>query len=261
MQPESINTAEFVEILRVQRPDLIVVVAFGQILRPKVLEVAKEFCMNLHASLLPKYRGAAPINRAIINGDTETGVTTMKMDEGLDSGDILLARKVPINDSDTAATLHDTLAEAGARLVMETIRNVVKHKLEPKPQNQDLVTFAPKLKKEDGLIQWNKSAENIRNLVRGLEPWPGAYTFFKSKRLRVCLVEAAPGEPSDSPGTVVRVSDHGIEVGTEAGRLIITEAQPEGKRRMPAKNFLAGHEVSIGDKFSALPAACNSNPL
>jgi len=215
--------------------------------------------MNLHSSLLPKYRGAAPINRAIIDGETETGVTTMKMDEGMDTGDILLMKKIPISDSDNAQTLHDKLAKAGADLVLETLRRLETDSLTPIVQDSSWASLAPKLKKEEGLIDWEKDAVSLRNQVRGLAPWPGAFTYLNSKRLRLCAVETAPGEPRDRPGEVARITDHGIEVGTGKGRLIITELQPEGKKRMSAKSFLAGNKIIPGERFATGLSPCTPN--
>ena len=194
---------------------------------------------------------AAPINWVLINGEAETGVTTMKMDVGLDTGDILLIRTVKIGPDDTAQTLHDILAEAGAGLTLETLERLEQKTLEPVPQNNGDSTYASKLKKEDGWIHWDQPAPAIHNRVRGLEPWPGAYGFLQGKRLRLCRVETAPGETEDRPGTVVRVSDYGIEVGTTEGRLIITELQPEGKKRMSAGSFLLGHPVPVGETFKS----------
>lgn len=253
LQPPKVNVPDFIETLRQQEPDIIVVVAFGQILNTEILNIPRLFCMNLHSSLLPKYRGAAPINWAIVRGETETGVTTMKMDAGMDTGDILLTRKVPIKNSDIAQTLHDTLAKEGATIVMETISLMEQNKLVPVAQDGSLATYAPKLKKEDGLVQWNKRAIEIRNLVRGLDPWPGAYIFYKEKRLKICAVDVSSGELGDIPGAVMRLSDYGIEVGTSEDRLIITELQPEGKKRMSVRDFLHGHPMHKGDRFDELP--------
>lgn len=254
LQPEKANTPEFVATLKEMAPDVAIVVAFGQILSQDLLDVPRFFCINLHASLLPKYRGAAPIHRAIIDGESETGVTTMKMDAGMDTGDILLTRSVPISDTDTSQTLHDVLSEEGASLVLETLRLLEAGSLTPLPQDSTLATYAPKLKKEDGLIPWDQTACAIRNQVRGLDPWPGAYTFFAGKRLRVCRAETAPGVPNDKPGTVARVTDHAIEVGTGDGRLLVTELQPEGKKRMLTKSFLAGHRIESGAGFDRNPS-------
>ena len=261
LQPEKASGPENLEALRRLEPDLIIVVAFGQILREELLAIPKHFCMNLHSSILPKYRGAAPINWAIINGEKETGVTTMRIDKELDSGDILLIEKTPIRDTDDASTLHDTLAEMGASLVLKTIAKLEENSLAFIPQDDSQSTYASKLKKQDGLIVWEQEAETIHNRIRGLEPWPGAYTFYKSARLRVCKAEKAPGAERDQPGCVARVSDYGIEVGTCKGRLIITELQPEGKKRMAAKSFLRGHVIQAGDRLgNDSPVMSNNNP-
>jgi len=261
LQPEKASQPEAIAELRAMDPDLIVVAAYGQILSEDFLTVPKHFCMNLHSSLLPKYRGAAPINWAIINGDKETGVTTMKIAKGLDTGDMLLSAKTPIKETDDAQTLYDTLAQMGAGLVLQTISQMEENSLTFIPQDDLQSCYAPKLKKTDGLIRWEQSAEIIRNRIRGLEPWPGAYTFYKTSRLRVCKAETTEGEERDQAGRVVRISDHGIEVGTESGRLIITELQPEGKKRMSAESFLRGHPVKAGERFaSALPVNLNNNP-
>ena len=233
--------------------DIFIVVAFGQILKESLLNLPRHFCINLHSSILPKYRGASPINWAIINGETETGVTTMKMDIGLDTGDILLTSKVPINAEDDAQSLHDTLASKGASLILETLRQLDAGKLRPISQDSNLSSYAPKLNKVDGLIRWDESALKIHNRVRGLSPWPGAFSFLGSKRFRICKTEATAGNPSDQPGNIVRTADRGIEVGTRDGRIIITEIQSEGKKRMTAKSFLAGNKLVIGEKFNNKP--------
>jgi methionyl-tRNA formyltransferase len=259
LQPEKAGTLEFIETLSDLKPDLIVVVAYGQILKQAILDIPRTFCMNLHSSLLPKYRGAAPINWAIIEGEQESGVTTMKMDRGMDTGDILLTEKTPITDQDNAQTLHDRLAKLGADLVMQTIGRMEDKTLTPIPQDNDKATMAPKLKKQDGLIHWEKDAVHLRNLVRGLTPWPGAFTFFQSKRLRLSAVETTAGEDRDSPGEIARITDHGIEVGTGRGRLVITQLQPEGKKKMSAQSFLAGHKMLKGNVFDQNSAPCISN--
>lgn len=260
LQPEKAREPGFLEALRRLQPDLIVVAAYGQILSEEFLAIPKHFCMNLHSSLLPKHRGAAPINWAIINGDKETGVTIMKIAKELDSGDILLAAKTPIKETDDAQTLHDTLAEMGASLILETISLLEQNSLTFTPQDDLQSSYAHKLKKTDGLIQWEQEAETIRNRIRGLEPWPGAYTFFKGSRLRVCKAETTEGDRRDQAGRIVRISDYGMEVGASQGRLIITELQPEGKKRMSAKSFLRGHAVEVGDRFeSSLPVKSSNN--
>ena len=249
LQPEKSTNPKVVQTLSELNADIFIVVAFGQILKENLLALPRHFCMNLHSSLLPKYRGAAPINWAIINGEAETGVTTMKMDAGLDTGDILLTDRVPIHFEEDAQSLHDTLATKGASLVLETLRQLEARTLKPLSQNSSLSSYAPKLKKEDGLIYWDNPALTIHNRVRGLTPWPGAFSYLGSKRLSIRKTEITVGEPSDIPGDIIRTSDRGIEVGTRDGRIIITELQPEGKKRMSAKSFLAGHKIVSGTKF------------
>jgi len=230
--------------------DVFIIVAFGQILDKNLLALPHHFCINLHSSLLPKYRGAAPINWAIINGETETGVTTMKMNAGLDTGDILLSRKVPIRNKDDAQSLHDILAHQGSSLVLETLCQLDSGSLDATAQNSDLSSYAPKLTKDDGLIKWNQPAVKIHNLVRGLTPWPGAFSFLGSKRFKICKTETKICGLPNQPGVILRISGHGIEVGTQKERIVITELQPEGKKRMHVKSFLAGHKLIIGNKFS-----------
>ena len=253
IQPEKLSNPQIVYTLGELNADIFVVVAFGQILGESLLTLPRHFCINLHSSLLPKYRGAAPINWAIINGETETGVTTMRMNAGLDTGDILLSRKVPIGTEDDAQSLHDTLAFEGSALVLETLHQLDSGKLEAICQESDLSSYAPKLKKEDGLIHWDEPASKIHNRVRGLSPWPGAFSFFGSRRFRICKTETATGDPLDRPGCIIRTADRGIEVGTGDGRIIVTEIQSEGKKRMKAKSFLAGHKWVAGDKFDNKP--------
>lgn len=250
-QPEKASTPDFVAQLAELKPDLIVVIAYGQILRENLLSLPKHFCMNVHASLLPQYRGAAPINWAIINGDKESGVTTMKIDKGLDTGDILLMKKVTIDHDDTARDLHDKLSIAGAALALQTIEQLDQGQLKSIPQNDAEATRAPKLKKADGLLHWDREAESVRNRVRGMEPWPGAFGFLNGRRLRFCKVETGPGMAGDTAGEIMRVSDYGIEVGTLKDRIIVTEIQPEGKKRMTVQNYLQGHPVKSGERFES----------
>ena len=258
LQPKTVNDPEFIESLKQNRPDVIIVVAFGQILSEIFLKIPKQFCINLHSSLLPKYRGAAPIHRAILNGDTKSGITTMIMDKGMDTGDILLMQETPIHQTDTAQNLHDTLSEMGGALVLETLKRLEENTLLPVQQDHNQATYAAKLKKEEGLIRWDQSATSLSNQVRGLTPWPGTYTLLKNKRLRIIKVQIGEGSPDDAPGKVARVTDVGIEVGTGQGRLIITELQPEGKKSMPTKSFLAGHKVERGTLFDPIPISNQS---
>jgi methionyl-tRNA formyltransferase len=249
LQPETVNTQEFIASLLKNRPDYIIVVAFGQILSEALLKVPKQFCINLHSSLLPKYRGAAPINRAILNGETRSGVTTMIMDKGMDTGDILLVDEIPIEQNDDAQSLHDKLSEQGGELILETLYRLQKNDLLPTSQNSDLASYAPKLKKEESLIDWKMDAENIFNKIRGLSPWPGTHTLYNGKRLAILKGKIVPGEPSDRPGHVERITDTGIEVGTGKNRLKITELKPEGKKAMPVKSFLSGYKINRDDIF------------
>jgi methionyl-tRNA formyltransferase len=249
LQPKTVNDPEFIELLKQNRPDVIIVVAFGQILSDAFLKIPKQFCINLHSSLLPKYRGAAPIHRAILNGETKSGVTTMIMDKGMDTGDILLMQETPIYETDTAQTLHDTLSKMGGALILETLKRLVGNTLLPIQQDHSQVTYAAKLRKEEGLINWEQSATTLSNQVRGLTPWPGTYTLLNKKRLRILKVQVGEGFPDDTPGKVARVTDVSIEVGTGKGRLIITELQQEGKKSMLAKSFLAGHKIKRGTLF------------
>ena len=249
LQPATVNTKEFIASLLENRPDYIIVVAFGQILSETLLKVPKQFCINLHSSLLPKYRGAAPINRAILNGETRSGVTTMIMDKGMDTGDILLVDETPIEQNDDAQCLHDKLSEQGGKLVLETLSRLQKNDLLPTPQNSDLASYAPKLKKEESLIDWKIDAENIFNKIRGLSPWPGTHTLYNGKRLAILKGEIVLGESSDRPGHVERITDTGIEVGTGKNRLKITELKLEGKKAMPVKSFLSGYKITRDDIF------------
>jgi methionyl-tRNA formyltransferase len=249
LQPTSVNTQEFIDSLLVNRPDYIIVVAFGQILSEVFLKIPKQFCINLHSSLLPKYRGAAPINRAILNGENRSGVTTMIMDKGMDTGDILLVDETPIELSDNAQSLHDKLSEQGGKLVLETLSRLKKNDLLPIPQNSDLASYAPKLKKEESLIDWEMDAENIFNKVRGLSPWPGTHTLYNGKRLAILKGKIVSGESSDRPGYIERITKAGIEVGTGKNRLKITELKPEGKKAMLVKSFLSGYKINCDDKL------------
>ena len=251
LQPKTVNASEFIDSLSQNQPDVFIVVAFGQILSEPFLKIPKQFCINLHSSLLPEYRGAAPIHRSILNGDTRTGVTTMIMDKGMDTGDILLMQETPIHETDNAQTLHDTLAEMGGALVLETLRRLEENTLLPTPQDNSHATYAAKLKKEEGLVKWEQSAAALWNQVRGLTPWPGTYTWLNKERLRILKAQVTGGASDDNPGQVMRVTDMGIEVGTGQGRLIITELQPEGKKSMSAKSFLAGYKIERGTLFDS----------
>ncbi len=249
-QPVKVRTPDAVEEIRALAPDLIVVVAFGQILPKALLEIPRYGCINVHASLLPRWRGAAPLNWCIIAGDTETGVTTMQMDVGLDTGDMLLKKITPIGRDEDASSLHDRLCGIGAEALAETIDLLVAGRLVPEKQDDALTTYASMLKKEDGLIDWSGDAIAIRNRIRGLTPWPGAYTHLNGKTLKVFRTRAGSG--TGSPGTVLQAGKNGIEVACGSGSLWIDELQLEGKKRLAAAEFLAGCRIepgtTLGDK-------------
>lgn len=245
-QPERVN--DEVEKIRAFEPDVLVVAAYGQILSKALLEVPKMGSVNLHASLLPKYRGAAPIQWALICGERETGVTTFLMDEGLDTGPILLQRELAITDEDTAGTLEEKLAELGAELMLETLQGLERGTLTPRPQDDSQATKAPKIKKEMGRLDWAKSARELFNLIRALEPTPGAYTFYKGRRLKVHRGRVVEGESAGEPGEVVSLQG-GLIVQTGEGALELVEVQPEGKRIMGGLDFIRGYRVQVGERL------------
>ncbi len=232
-------------------PDAIVVVAYGHILPQWMIDLPRVGCVNLHASLLPNYRGAAPIQWALIHGERTTGVTTTKIDPGLDTGDILLQREVDIRDDDTTLTLSERLSTLGADLMVETVRGLERGEIAPRPQDHRRATLAPMLKKEDGRIDWKLTAEAISWRVRGLAPWPGAYTSFRKKTLHVWCARPAPSSPASGlePGTWV-VDRGTLSVVCGGGtRLEVKELQVEGRSRMPARDFLNGVRLAPGEKF------------
>lgn len=252
-QPEKVREKTFVkEVLEKIAPEVIVVTAFGQILPKTILELPPLGCINIHPSLLPKYRGAAPIQRAIMNGEMETGVTVMFMDEGEDTGDIILQRKMAIDMADSAETLSQKLSEFGSSMLLEVLKLAQIGKIPRQPQDHSKASHAPKLSKEEGLINWEKSALDIHNLIRGTVPWPGAYTFI-NQGIQLKIWESKPIESSKvnaMPGSVIDVvSDTGIVVGTGNGSLIISIVQPDSKSRMSARDFANGYRIKIGDKF------------
>lgn len=243
-EPRSLKDEGWINELRSLSLDLIVVVAYGKILPEEVLGIPRFGCVNLHASLLPSYRGASPVNWAIINGDKETGVTAIVMDKGVDTGPILLSEKAGIKEDETAGELSRKLSEVGAALLVKAIELFLEGRIKPAPQDDRNATCAPLLKKEDGKIDWNLGAERIKNLVRGLSPWPGAYTFLRGKLLKIHSAEAQ-GDSGDSvdlkPGTVFEAEKGRIRVKCGSGVLEIKELQLEGKRRLSAREFLRGY--------------------
>jgi methionyl-tRNA formyltransferase len=250
LQPLKMKDLEFLQTLAGWKPDLIVVAAFGRILPPVILSLPPLGCINVHGSLLPKYRGAGPIQWAIVNGETETGITTMLMDEGMDTGAMLLQEAIPIMPDDTTGTLSPRLAELGGRLLVETITRLKAGTLMPRPQDASRATLAPLLKKEDGVIDWALPAAVLANRVRGLSPWPGAYTTMAGgRRLTIWRALALPSPVTKPPGIVVAVTTEAIHVATGEGVLAVTELQAANSRRMAVSQYLAGHPVAVGDRL------------
>lgn len=247
LQPERARNEQFIEQLRQLRPDLIVVAAFGQILPQTILDLPRFGCINVHTSILPKYRGAAPIQWAILNGEHETGVTIMKMDAGMDTGAILTQETTPICDDDNGQTVHDRLATIGAQLLVRTIPDYITAKVVPRPQPAEGVSNAPKIKKQDGQIDWTQPALSIWNRVRGLVPWPGAFTHVSSERPYLLKIwEAKPVQQTGSAGEILQADKWGIIVACGQDALRIGVVQLEGGRRLTAEQFLAGHPLKAG---------------
>ncbi|MGV8146485.1 MAG: methionyl-tRNA formyltransferase [Alkaliphilus sp.] len=244
-QPNRLNNAETLTVLAEIKPDLIIVVAYGQILSKAILDIPVLGCINVHASLLPKYRGAAPINWAIINGETSTGITTMYMDIGLDTGDMLLKDIIDIDESITAGELHDELSVLGAETLIKTIRLVEKGGIDRVKQDNSMSCYAPMLDKKLGLIDWTKPAKEIHNLVRGINPWPVAHTTYKGKVMKVkkTSVESSEVMALSLPGQIAKVTKEAIYVTTGYGLLIIEELQFSGSKSLSAKSYLLGNKI------------------
>ncbi len=246
-QPPAKISAEEIRILKELNPDLIVVAAYGQILPEAVINLPIYGCINVHASLLPKYRGAAPIQWAIINGEKETGVTTMQMDIGLDTGDMLLKEAIPIEETDTSVTLHDKLASLGAELLMKTVEGIEEGNLITKPQNPALSSYAPMLHKDTGRINWNQPAASIHCLIRGTQPWPAAYTLYHGQKMKIWQSQVVKASSTTlEPGLIRQASRKGILVDAAEDQLLIEEIQMAGKKRMVVGSFLAGNTIQTG---------------
>lgn len=256
-QPQKIKEAECVEQLRAYGADIFVVAAFGQILSKEILTMPKYGCVNIHASLLPKYRGAAPIQWVILNGETQTGITIMQMDVGLDTGDMLLKCVVPIEEKETGESLHDKLSEAGAKLIVEALPQIEKGALIPEKQDEEQASYVGMLKKTLGHIDWSKEAIVIDRLVRGLNSWPSAYTYYNKKTLKIwesepveelegCSVDSTSGDGTTRCGSICKVEKEAFYVQTGKGLLKVTEVQLEGKKRMRVKDFLLGYPLTEG---------------
>jgi len=248
-QPEKVKSAEAVERITARGPSCLVVVAYGQLLSAEILEIPPLGAVNVHASLLPKYRGPAPIHWALIQGEMETGVTTMFMDAGMDTGDILLQRKAVIQPEETAGSLHDRLAEEGARVLVETLDLLKRGSLEPKIQDSSQATYAPMLAKEDGKVDWHEEAKRICCRIRGLDPWPGSFTSWQGKRLKLFGCRALSISTQAEPGTVIAAAEDGLQVAAGEGAVLIETVQLEGGRPLAVTDFLRGHHFQVEDKL------------
>ena len=254
LQPRRVREPEAIEAIRALQPDLIVVAAFGQIIPGEILRIPPLGCVNIHGSLLPKYRGAAPIQWALLDGETETGITLMQMDEGLDTGAMLATRVVPITPEETGGSLFDKMAEAGAQLLLEHLEDLAEGRLQAQPQPEESPTpYARMIKKEDGRIDWHRSAVEIERQIRALDPWPSAYTLLEGKTCKIwkaAVAQATTTEKYDTiaavPGSILKAEGEDLLIRTGEGILAVTEIQPEGKKRMHTGDFLRGRSVSPG---------------
>jgi len=249
LQPTKVRTADFFEELRSYQPDLMVVTAYGRILPGPLLNLPPLGTINVHGSLLPKYRGAAPVQWAVLNGDTETGITIMQMDEGMDTGDILLPGSLTIEPDDTAGTLAVKMAGLGGRLLIEALERLKAGNLLPHKQDETLVTLAPPLSKELSVIDWQRSAQEISCQIRGLDPWPMAHTTLEGKWLRLFAPQVIAGPVHEMPGTLCRANKNGLLVATGEEYLLLGEMQLEGSKQMSADAFLRGRPLAAGLRF------------
>ncbi len=247
LQPENTRDKAFQETLSGLKPDLILTAAYGKILPSSILDLPRLGCINVHASLLPKYRGAAPINWSLINGEEKTGITMIKMDEGIDTGPILARQALEIEPTDNTDTLGKRLSHIAAEMLPEFFKNLIDGRIEEKPQDDSYASYTPMLMKKDGLINWHESAKQIHNSIRGLYPWPVAYTFLNGKQLRLIASNTAVGQAS--PGEIAEVGKETLLVGTGDGLLSIKEIQPPGKKTMPILSFLQGYRLQPGMKM------------
>lgn len=256
IQPENVNSGPVIEELEKLNPDVIVVVAFGQKISSKILNLPKHRCVNIHASLLPKYRGAAPINWAIVNGEKETGITTIIMSDKMDAGDVIVRKSLTIGPDETAGELGDRLSVLGADLLLDSLMQIETGNVTYTQQDERLVSLAPKIKKEDGLIDWNQGEEKIHDFVRGMNPKPSAYTFLmrNNSKERIIILRTERDNSSHNvvditPGTILDISSQGIKAATGNGSIWIKEVKPEGKRMMSAAAFSRGHDLKVNYLF------------
>lgn len=250
LQPTKIRTEEFRNGLLTYQPDLFVVAAYGRILPPSILDLAPMGCINVHGSLLPKYRGAAPIQWAVINRDKEVGVTIIQMNEGMDTGDILLKSAIEPAENETAGSLFDKLAQLGSETLLKVVKGLKEGTVIPIPQEHEQASNAPMFTKNDGCISWDKNAGELEGLVRGLDPWPTAFCFLDGKRLRLFSPEVIHKDSDLAPGSVIQADKRGILISCGTNCLLVREIQPEGKKRMPVEAFLCGCELPHGTELS-----------
>jgi len=246
LQPERVKDSGFIEALKELSPDIIIVVAYGQILPEEIINLPAMGCINVHASLLPKYRGAAPINWCIINGESRTGVTTMYMDKGMDTGDILLQRETEIGENETAGELHDRLAALGADLLLETLEGLQRNEVERKAQDHSAATYAPQLVRENGRVDWNLDAKSIYNIIRGTNPWPGCYTVYKGERMKLWEAKVLEQKSRGTAGKVLEAGHGGMLVQAGSGTLLVTKIQMPSSRVMTVDEYLRGNSLETG---------------
>jgi methionyl-tRNA formyltransferase len=250
LQPIKIKTQDFRDTLAAFRPDMIVVAAYGRILPPSILDLPPLGCINVHGSLLPKYRGAAPIQWAVINGETKVGVTIMRMDVGMDTGDILLPASISVDLNETAGSLFLKISDLGASTLMQALDLLRQDQLFPVPQDHSLATPAPMLTKEHGLIDWKRPASELHCWIRGLDPWPTAYSFLAQKRFRLFAPEVIPCRCDAAPGVLLRADREGLVIATGQNAILIREIQPEGGKRMTVDAYICGHPLQTGQSFA-----------
>jgi methionyl-tRNA formyltransferase len=249
IKPASLKNNEVIEEIKKQTPDLFIVADYGKILKPDLLKIPTIMPLAVHPSLLPRYRGAAPVNWALINGETDTGVTIFKMNEKLDNGEILATHALAITENDTNVSLLTRCAHEGACLLMETIEKIKRNVYTLTPQEDARATYAPKLKKADGIVTWNSSAAAIQNLIRGTVGWPSAYTTFKKTLIQIISAKVLTQETLLAPSTIIAIHKEGITVATGKGSILITRVKPQGKKEMDAYAFVLGHSMRVGEKF------------
>ncbi len=256
LQPEKLKDAETHDLLRSFNADVMIVAAYGLILPQAVLDIPRLGCLNIHASLLPRWRGAAPIQRAIAAGDKESGITIMQMDAGLDTGDILLLSTCPINDNDNGGDLHDRLAEMGASSILEALKDIESGNTKPIKQDDTLATYAHKLDKKEAIINWHDSAENIERLIRAFNPWPVAFTYINDKTLRIWQAQVLPNNSELEVGTIISVNKIGIDISCGEGTLRLLKLQPSGSKAMDAASFMNGHakQMPVGSQLKSTPS-------